>query len=83
MLLLLSSKKLLISVFHAWVDINCLKLALNPYLNQASRDEAAKPLLDFERPGDKEVVTNCKDQFKMNFHLTTFQNKESAQFRLS
>ena len=66
--------------FQAWVDINCLKLALHPYLNQASRDyldEAAKPLLDLERPGDKEMVTSCEDQFKarMKFHLTTFQNK--------
>lgn len=68
---------------QAWVDINCLRLALKPYLNQASTDyldEAAKPLLDLERPGDKEVVKTCEDQFKnrMKFHLYTFQGKNVA-----
>jgi len=34
-------------------------LALHPYLNKVSKDyldEAAKPLLDLERPGDKVSV---------------------------
>jgi hypothetical protein len=66
---------------QAWVDINCLRLALHPYLNKVSMDyldEAAKPLLDLERPGDKEMVLGCEQQFRnrMKFHLMTFQNKE-------
>jgi len=51
-----------------------------PYLNNVAKDyldEAAKPLLDLERPGDLEVVKSCEYQFqnRMKFHLDTFVNK--------
>ncbi len=59
---------------QAWVDINCLRTALRPYLSKLSReylDEASKPLLDLERPGDSEVVKTCEAEFvrRMQFHL--------------
>jgi hypothetical protein len=52
-----------------------------PFLNKIAKDyldEAAKPLLDLERPGDKEVVKSCETQFRhrMKFHLDTFANKD-------
>jgi hypothetical protein len=59
--------------FQAWVDINCLRLALGPYLNKVSKeylDEAAKPLLDLERPGI--------DHF--NKYLTYLQKKLKSPF---
>merc|ERR1712142_78083 len=59
---------------QAWVDINCLTLALRPFLNDKARkhlEEASKPLLDLERPGDRDTVKLCEDAFKdtMTFHL--------------
>ena len=59
---------------QAWVDINCLSIALGPFLNPKAvglLEEASRPLLDLERPGDRETVTACEDQFNatMAFHL--------------
>ena len=66
---------------QAWVDINCLTYALQPYLNKAAQDylsEASKPLLDLERPGDRDVVHVCEKTFKatMAFHLNTFDRSK-------
>jgi len=60
---------------QAWVDINCLRIALRPFLNSKAvklLEEASKPLLDLERPGDRETVRACEDQFNetMKFHLS-------------
>lgn len=63
---------------QAWVDIHCLQSALKPFLTKAADDflsDAAKPLYDLERPGDKEVVKSCVLQFnnRMKFHLSVFK----------
>ena len=47
---------------------------MRPFLSKVSRDfldEAAKPLLDLERPGDSQVVKSCESEFenRMKFHL--------------
>ena len=60
---------------QAWVDINCLSIALRPFLNEKAvglLEEASRPLLDLERPGDRETVTACENEFKdtMAFHLS-------------
>lgn len=59
---------------QAWIDINCLRSALRPYLSKASRDyldEASKPLLDLERPGDSEIIKACEAEFqqRMKYHM--------------
>jgi len=59
---------------QAWVDINCLRAALRPFLSKISRDfldEASKPLLDLERPGDSQIVKACEAEFeeRMKFYL--------------
>ena len=66
-------------IFQAWVDINCLRSALRPYLSKASRDyldEASKPLLDLERPGDSEIVKACEAEFqqRMKYHMYALNN---------
>ncbi|CAB4064857.1 EXOC2 [Lepeophtheirus salmonis] len=66
---------------QAWVDINCLSFALKPFLNKDSAkylDEASKPLLELERPGDRQIVKSCQNQFekRMKFHLYAFQINE-------
>ena len=40
-------------------------------------DEASKPLLDLERPGDSEVVKTCEAEFerRMKFHLYALDAK--------
>ena len=60
---------------QAWVDINCLSIALGRFLNPKAvklLEEASKPLLDLERPGDRETVKACEEQFNatMAFHLS-------------
>ena len=60
---------------QAWVDMNCLRLALKHFLNSKAislLEEASKPLLDLERPGDRETVKACEEQFNetMKFHLS-------------
>lgn len=60
---------------QAWVDIHCLQASLKPFLTNVADDllsDAAKPLYDLERPGDKEVVERCVKEFnrRMQFHLT-------------
>jgi hypothetical protein len=47
---------------------------MRPFLSKPSRDyldEASKPLLDLERPGDSDVVKGCEAEFqqRMKFHL--------------
>ena len=64
---------------QAWVDINCLSLALRPFLNDKAKkhlEEASKPLLELERPGDRETVKVCEDHFKqtMAFHLNALNS---------
>ena len=71
---------------QAWVDINCLTYALHPYLNQPAKDflgEASKPLLDLERPGDREVVTGCEKNFRstMAFHLNAFERSKDLYLK--
>ena len=61
-------------LLQAMCDINCLRTALRPYLSKTSRDfldEASKPLLDLEKPGDKQMVKHCEAEFqeRMKFHL--------------
>ena len=72
------TRKVLITYYffplQAWVDINCLRTALRPFLSKVSRDfldEASKPLLDLERPGDSQVVKTCEAEFeeRMKFYL--------------
>ncbi len=59
---------------QAWVDIHCLQSSLGPLLTETAREyltDAAKPLYDLERPGDKEVIDACIAQFskRMRFHV--------------
>ena len=58
---------------QAWVDIHCLQTALKAFLTKTAGEflsDAAKPLYDLERPGDKEVVDTCVREFerRMKFH---------------
>ena len=71
---------------QAWVDINCLTYALHPYLNRIAKEylsEASKPLLDLERPGDREIVTECEKTFRstMAFHLNAFERSKDLYLR--
>jgi len=71
---------------QAWVDINCLTYALHPYLNKTAKEylsEASKPLLDLERPGDREIVNACEKAFRstMAFHLNAFERSKDLYLR--
>ena len=71
---------------QAWVDINCLSYSLHPYLNKSSKDylgEASKPLLDLERPGDRDVVNSCEKTFRttMAFHLNAFERSKDLYLK--
>ena len=43
-------------------------------------EEASKPLLDLERPGDRETVKACEEQFNatMAFHLSALLPVDSS-----
>ena len=68
---------------QAWVDIHCLQTALAPFLTESAGTfltDAAKPLYDLERPGDKEVIGTCIEEFnkRMKFHLVSLKAKPVA-----
>ncbi len=63
---------------QAWVDIHCLQTALKHYLTEAADNflsDAAKPLYDLERPGDREIIQTCIAEFnkRMKFHLVVLK----------
>ena len=65
---------------QAWVDIHCLQAGLGPFLTASAGTfltDAAKPLYDLERPGDKDVIKVCIEEFnkRMRFHLASLQAK--------
>ena len=68
---------------QAWVDIHCLQTSLECFLTKAANDflsDAAKPLYDLERPGDRAVVEACVAEFnsRMKFHLMVFKAERSS-----